>query len=99
MILSLICQIFVLRFIIFIHFKSTQCIPILLCDPISFFLFILVNLPGRVHISIYRKLINFVFRLVYTQNILVLITNTKQVSNVSKLKKKNIEYLILLQLF
>ncbi len=50
----------------------------LLCDPISVLILILVNLTSRVHLVIYRKLINYMFNLVFTQNILVLM---KKLSN------------------
>lgn len=31
-------------------------------------------MPARVHIVIYQKLVNFVFNLVYTQNVFILMT-------------------------
>ena len=60
----------------------------LLCDPISLLIFILINLSARVNIVNYRKLVLFVFNLVYTQNVLVLMTQLneeqrKKILNVS----------------
>jgi hypothetical protein len=46
----------------------------LLYDPISLLIFLLINLSARVQIGIYRKLINFLFNLVYSQNVLILLS-------------------------
>lgn len=58
-------------------------VPLLLHDPISLLLILITNLPSRIHISTYRKLVNFIFNLVYVQNILFIILkfNDKQRDN------------------
>ena len=48
-------------------------LPILLHDPVSLLLIMLINLSAHVDISIYQALVSFIFNLVYTQNLLVLI--------------------------
>jgi hypothetical protein len=53
------------------HYRTC---PMLLYDPISLLIFLLINLSARVQIGIYRKLINFLFNLVYSQNVLILMS-------------------------